>query len=54
VGSSGTACHDRRRTPQQVEHYRDRLSGPLCDRIHLVLKMKAAPPDGIGATTTGE
>jgi magnesium chelatase family protein len=41
-------------TPQQVARYRDRLSGPLRDRLDLTVEVPAVPPDVLGASAQGE
>jgi len=50
----GDAFRPCRCTPQQVERYRSRLSGPLRDRIDLAIEVPALPPDVLAAGTDGE
>jgi magnesium chelatase family protein len=51
AGDPRRAC---RCTPQQVDRYRGRLSGPLRDRLDLTVEVAALPPDAIGETDPGE
>ena len=44
-GYLGDAVRRCRCTPQQVERYRSRLSGPLRDRLDLTVEVPALPPD---------
>jgi magnesium chelatase family protein len=48
---AGRAC---RCTPEQVERYQGRLSGPLLDRIDLQVEVAAVPPDALLAQPQGE
>jgi magnesium chelatase family protein len=41
-------------TPQQVGRYRDRLSGPLRDRLDLLVDVPALPPDVLTTEANGE
>ena len=41
-------------TPQQVARYRDRLSGPLRDRLDLTVEVPALPAEVLAETTRGE
>ncbi len=50
-GDPDRAC---RCTPQQVDRYRGRLSGPLRDRLDLTVEVPALPPDMLGSTVEGE
>ena len=51
AGDTGREC---RCTPQQVAHYRSKLSGPLRDRLDLTVEVPALPPDVLGSGGTGE
>ncbi len=53
-GFLGDAVRDCRCTPQQIARYRDRLSGPLRDRLDLTVDVPALPPDLLSATGAGE
>jgi magnesium chelatase family protein len=53
-GFAGDPIRECRCTPQQVARYRDRLSGPLRDRLDLTVEVPALPPEALAATTTGE
>ena len=50
-GDSRRAC---RCTPPQLQRYRSRLSGPLLDRVDLVVDVPALAPDELGAAPCGE
>ncbi|WP_374600498.1 YifB family Mg chelatase-like AAA ATPase [Niveibacterium sp.] len=50
-GSNTGRC---RCTPDQVARYRGRLSGPLLDRIDMVLEVAAVPATELRATAPGE
>lgn len=50
-GDPARAC---RCTPLQVHRYRSRISGPLLDRIDLIVDVPAVPLSALTATTTGE
>jgi magnesium chelatase family protein len=41
-------------TPQQTARYRDRLSGPLRDRIDLTVEVPAIPVSTLSASAAGE
>jgi magnesium chelatase family protein len=41
-------------TPPQIARYRDRLSGPLRDRLDLTVDVPALPPDMLGLGGDGE
>src|SRR4051794_13370080 len=53
-GFLGDAVRACRCTPPQIARYRDRLSGPLRDRLDLTVDVPALPPDLLGATAGGE
>src|SRR6267154_4225232 len=53
-GYLGDAVRECRCTPQQVARYRERLSGPLRDRLDLSVEVPALPPDLLTADTRGE
>ncbi len=53
-GYFGDACRECRCTPQQIARYRDRLSGPLRDRLDLVVDVPALPPDVLTTDAFGE
>ena len=48
------AWRECRCTPQQVARYRDRLSGPLRDRLDLLVDVPALPPDVLTTEPNGE
>ena len=50
-GDPDRAC---RCTPQQIDRYRGRLSGPLRDRLDLTVDVPALPPDVLSSTAEGE
>ncbi len=52
-GFLGDAVHECRCTPLQVTRYRDRLSGPLRDRLDLVVEVPALPPTLLSASDGG-
>src|SRR6185436_19138550 len=54
LGDGGGGRRECRCTPQQVARYRDRLSGPLRDRLDLTVDVPAVPPDLLGAADVGE
>jgi len=54
LGDGGGGRRECRCTPQQVARYRDRLSGPLRDRLDLTVDVPAVPPDLLGAVDVGE
>ncbi|MFN3611019.1 YifB family Mg chelatase-like AAA ATPase [Tepidimonas sp.] len=51
LGSTTRAC---RCTPDQIQRYRNRLSGPLLDRIDLQVEVPALPPDVLLSAPAGE
>jgi magnesium chelatase family protein len=51
AGASGRVC---RCTPQQVDRYASRLSGPLRDRIDLTVPVSALPPRELQEDADGE
>jgi magnesium chelatase family protein len=51
AGDPGREC---RCTPQQIDRYRARLSGPLRDRLDLTVDVPALPPETLGAGPAGE
>jgi magnesium chelatase family protein len=53
-GFDGDALRACRCTPQQITRYRDRLSGPLRDRLDLTVEVPALPLAGLSATDVGE
>jgi magnesium chelatase family protein len=53
-GYLGDAWRECRCTPQQVARYRDRLSGPLRDRLDLLVDVPALPPDILTTESRGE
>jgi len=53
-GYLGDTVRECRCTPQQVGRYRDRLSGPLRDRLDLVVEVPALPPDVLTTEANGE
>jgi magnesium chelatase family protein len=53
-GYLGDTSRECRCTPQAVTRYRDRLSGPLRDRLDLLVDVPALPPDVLTTESTGE
>ena len=53
-GFLGDPTRECRCTPQQIARYRDRLSGPLRDRLDLTVEVPAVPPDVLGSMASGE
>jgi magnesium chelatase family protein len=53
-GFAGDIHRECRCTPQQLERYRQRLSGPLRDRLDLTVEVPALPPEVLDSTATGE
>ena len=53
-GYLGDAVRPCRCTPQQIERYRSRLSGPLRDRLDLTVEVPALPPDVLALGSSGE
>jgi len=53
-GYNGDATRVCRCTPTDLERYRGRLSGPLRDRLDLVVHVPPVPPDALTDETDGE
>jgi magnesium chelatase family protein len=53
-GYLGDAMRPCRCTPQQIERYRSRLSGPLRDRIDLTIEVPALLPHVLASVSRGE
>jgi magnesium chelatase family protein len=53
-GYLGDTVRPCRCTPQQIERYRARLSGPLRDRMDLTVEVPALPPDVLADVAPGE
>jgi magnesium chelatase family protein len=53
-GFLGDAVRVCRCTPIQIARYRDRLSGPLRDRLDLTVEVPALPPDALGSVESAE
>jgi magnesium chelatase family protein len=53
-GYLGDTFRECRCTPPQVARYREKLSGPLRDRLDLSVEVPALPPDALTADATGE
>jgi magnesium chelatase family protein len=53
-GFAGDTLRECRCTPQQLARYRDRLSGPLRDRLDLTVEVPALPLDALSAEGGGE
>jgi magnesium chelatase family protein len=53
-GYYGDTLRECRCTPQAIARYRDRLSGPLRDRLDLLVDVPGLPPDLLTADTRGE
>jgi magnesium chelatase family protein len=53
-GFAGDPRRECRCTPQQIDRYHGRLSGPLRDRLDLTVEVAALPPDAIGESNPGE
>jgi magnesium chelatase family protein len=53
-GFMGDTVRECRCTPLQVARYRNRLSGPLRDRLDLTVEVAALPPAAFTTTTSGE
>ncbi len=53
-GYLGDTVKPCRCTPTQIDRYRARLSGPLRDRIDLVVEVPAIPPASLGEPARGE
>lgn len=53
-GFAGDPNRECRCTPQQAARYRSRLSGPLRDRLDVIVDVPAVPADVLGAAAPGE
>src|SRR4051812_32130255 len=53
-GYYGDSLRECRCTPQAIMRYRDRLSGPLRDRLDLLVDVPGLPPDLLTADARGE
>jgi magnesium chelatase family protein len=53
-GFSGDFTRECRCTPQLLARYRDRLSGPLRDRLDLTVEVPALPPAALCQSSGGE
>ncbi len=53
-GFLGDISRECRCTPQQIARYRDRLSGPLRDRLDLLVDVPALPPDVLTSDANSE
>ena len=53
-GFAGDSHRECRCTPQQVDKYRNRMSGPLRDRLDLTVDVPAVPPETLGSDFAGE
>ena len=53
-GYRGDPLHECRCTPLQVQRYRNRLSGPLRDRIDLIVEVPALPMSALTDAPAGE
>jgi magnesium chelatase family protein len=53
-GYRGDPLHECRCTPLQVQRYRSRISGPLLDRIDLVVEVPALPVSALTDGSVGE
>ena len=53
-GFAGDPIRTCRCTPQQVERYVSRLSGPLRDRLDLVVEVQRLPSEMLGSSADGE
>jgi len=53
-GYLGDAVRECRCTPQQVSRYREKLSGPLRDRLDLSVEVPALPPEALTGDAHGE
>ena len=53
-GFLGDAVRECRCTPQQIARYRNKLSGPLRDRIDLAVEVPAVPISSLTTATLGE
>jgi magnesium chelatase family protein len=53
-GFAGDPLRECRCTPLQVAHYRDKLSGPLRDRLDLTVDVPALPPEALWSVASAE
>jgi len=53
-GHHGDPAGKCRCTPDQIDRYRSRLSGPLLDRIDLQIEVPALPPEALQGAAGGE
>lgn len=53
-GYRGDAQRECRCTPVQIQRYRDRISGPLRDRIDLIIEVPAVPTRTLTGAPSGE
>ena len=53
-GYRGDPLHECRCTPLQLQRYRNRLSGPLRDRIDLIVEVPALPVSALTDAPAGE
>jgi magnesium chelatase family protein len=53
-GHLGDPAANCRCTPERIESYRSRISGPLLDRIDLHVEVPRVPPEAIASTTRAE
>lgn len=53
-GFAGSLDRECRCTPQQLERYRSRLSGPLRDRIDICVEVPGLPPEALESDVPGE
>ncbi len=53
-GFAGDPLRACRCTPLQIARYRDKLSGPLRDRLDLTVEVPALPPETLDAVSGGE
>jgi magnesium chelatase family protein len=53
-GFHGDAQRECRCTPMQIAHYQGRLSGPLRDRLDLIVEVPAVPISAMADGTSGE
>ena len=53
-GYAGDTVRACRCTPMQIARYRERLSGPLRDRLDMTVEVPALPPEALQESGTGE
>ncbi len=53
-GNYGSRLNECRCTPQQISRYRNRISGPLLDRIDIHVEMSEVAYEDIGSSHSGE